>query len=277
MEKKTYLNECLQRNVLMRWTEQLMPLTIYVAPFRWYQAQGSDAANYQYTGLIIDALNMWAQASDRAFSYVIVDKLHDSMINIDWRRVDRSSLGNCNYNFDSHGRLYSAEVQIGLSDGVIHQDYMSESEVKHTVIHEIGHALGLQHSPFPNDIMYVPHQYGIANASARDKMTLKWLYKLPWGKTPSEIINAYSDGDAKSIDEMIWRLTENNEPSKFESIANAMVNSQITKDLIEENEKLADIKRYKMSLEQIKVSKEVKNYIKNVKMKKNNFNDQNNF
>ena len=58
---------------------------------------------------------------DNVFQYRIVDKLHDSMMNVDWRRVDRSSLGNCNYNFNQYG-LYTAEVQIGLSDGVIHQE-----------------------------------------------------------------------------------------------------------------------------------------------------------
>ena len=265
MEKKTYLNECLQKNVLMRWTEKMMPLTIYIAPFRWYRSQGSDHAQYKYKSMIIDALNMWAQASKGGFSYHIVDKLHDSMINVDWRRVDRSSLGNCNYSFDNTGRLYSAEVQIGLSDGVIHQDYMNEGEVKHTIIHEIGHALGLQHSPFKNDIMFVPHQYGIVNASERDKNTLFWLYRLPWGRRPEEIIKAYSSGEAKSIDEMIYRLTTKQDSSKFEEITKQMKKAKPERNLLEENEKLGNLNLYQMSLNQINVNADIKGLISKVK------------
>jgi hypothetical protein len=53
-------------------------------------------------------------------------------------------------------------------------------EVKHTILQEIGHALGLiGHSDGPGDIMHVPHQYGVTELSVRDVETLTTLYRLP--------------------------------------------------------------------------------------------------
>lgn len=62
------------------------------------------------------------------------------------------------FQYNRANQLYSAEVSIGLTEGLVHADYMDEGEVYHTILHEIGHAVGLGHSPFKKDIMYTPHQ-----------------------------------------------------------------------------------------------------------------------
>lgn len=268
MQKRTYINECLKNDVLIRWPETLMPLRIYISPFRWYQAKNDANAEYQYKQMVMNALNNWTNATDGMVTFQIVPALTDSMINLDWKRVDRSSLGHCYFNFDNQGRLFSAEVQIGLSDGVIHQEYMSESEVYHTIIHEIGHALGLQHSPFKDDIMYVPHQYGVVDITPRDKNTLKWLYRLPYGTPWQEIVKGYGTQPYKSLDEMIYMLETNQSQSKFEQIKDETQLNQPSKDLISEVENIGNIKLYQQSLQRLELSDNIKNLVKKVKIDK---------
>src|SRR5699024_2421364 len=84
-----------------------------------------------------------------------------------------------------------------------HRKYMDENEVYHTILHEVGHSIGLGHSPNVEDIMYTPHQYGRIHLSRNDVQTARFLYKFDVGKTEQEILNQYSQYNAKNIDNLV--------------------------------------------------------------------------
>lgn len=129
---------------------------------------------------------------------------------------------------------------------------MDENEVFHTILHEIGHAIGLGHSKTKGDIMYVPHEYGIVNISQNDLKTLQWLYKLPTGKTEKEILAMYPQNTASDIDSLIKKISENK--TEFEKIKDSLLENTPQKDLLQENENIGDLKKYLMQLNNIKIN-----------------------
>ena len=254
MQIITYLHDCFNKGKLSRWPDDVMPLKVYIGKFNWYKSQGAQD-EYKYTQMIIDAFNLWEELSCGLVSFERTMNLYDSNINIDWKRVDRKSLGSCTFNFDKLGRYYSAELSIGLSDGIIHHKYMDENEVFHTIIHEIGHSIGLGHSSTKGDIMYVPHEYGVVNVSQNDLETLKWLYKFPVGKTESEILTLpqYQSYGAKNVDELVWKINKEGYKSEFEKTKESLILNQEKKDLLQENENIGDLKKYLMQINNIKI------------------------
>lgn len=156
-----------------------MPIRVYVAPFRWYE-KSKQQESYTYNQMVYDAFDAWNKLSVDKVRFQQVSTLDQSQIDVSWRRVDRKSLGHCEYMVNQLSLIYSAEIKIGISDGLVHAQYNDMDEVRHTILHEVGHALGLLgHSDGPDDIMYVPHQYGVAKLSPRDGETLNTLYDLP--------------------------------------------------------------------------------------------------
>ncbi len=254
MQRRTYLNGSVKNGNIMRWP--VNNLVVYIAPMKFYSKPGEDA---KYRKMVLDAFTLWSAASGGKLKFRVTNVLLESNINVDWKRVDRKALGHCYFNWDAQGRLYGAEVSIGLTDGRIHQQYDSDIEVYHTILHEVGHALGLGHSPYKEDIMYTPHQYGVAALSENDKYSIQWLYKLQTGASVKQFASKYGISTSEDIDAVIRKIdSKNNSGGEVEKM-------QIStkRDLLEEASNIGDLKRYNMLLQNISLSQNVKNYLNN--------------
>ena len=255
MQKKTYLQESIKGVRLMRWN--MMPLKVFIAPMKFYSKQGQDL---KYRQFVKQALDEWHRVSNGKVSFVIVDNLLSSNVNIDWKRVQRQALGHCIFQYDRLNRLYSAEVTIGLTEGLVHADYNNDGEVYHTILHEIGHAIGLGHSPFKNDIMYTPHQKGINHVGPGDRLSVNWLYTFPQGKTVNEIASVYHTAGS-DLDEVVAKIISKEAKTEFEKVKDS-VNLEPQRNLLDESENIANLKKYNMTIQNIKISSDLQEQIK---------------
>lgn len=260
MQKYTYLNGSIRDGIVSRWSATT--LKVYIAPMNFYTKSGEDA---KFRKMVMDAFNVWTSASGGKLRYNIVNSYYDSHINVVWRRVDRQALGHCQFNWEPNSKiLYGAEVSIGLSDGRIHQKYDSDIEVYHTILHEVGHSLGLGHSPYKQDIMYTPHQYGIASLSENDKYSLQWLYRIVPGTPVKQIASQHNVPTATDLDAVIRKIDSANNKSSGD-IQKMQISTK--RDLLEESANIGDLKRYNMMLQNISISPKVNDYLKNSRIK----------
>ena len=255
MDKKTYLQESVKGGRLVRWIS--MPLKVFIAPMNFYSKKGQDL---KYRGFVKRALDEWQKVSNGKVSFVIVNNIYDSQVNIEWKRVERKALGMCYFQYDKFNRLGSAEVSIGLTEGLVHADYMDEGEVYHTILHEIGHAIGLGHSPFKNDIMYTPHQKGVMHVGPGDRLSINWLYTFPQGKTVAEIASKYNVSGS-DIDEVVAKIISKQAKTEFEKVKDG-VKEGPKRDLLEENENIGNLRKYHMALQNVNIPNDIKEQIR---------------
>ena len=271
MRNRTYLNQSVKNGYMLRWKK--MPISVYIAPMKFYSKKGEESI---YNKLVFRALEAWENVSEGLVQFQLVQSLYDSQINIDWRRVDRSALGHCTYNYNNQQVLYGADVSIGLTDGTIHQQYDSTDEVYHTILHEIGHALGLGHSPYQSDIMYTPHQYGVIDLSPNDAYSIQCLYCLPPATQVRQIASQYSVMTDYDIDLVISKLDEKYREEADTNIQKTSpVNIQSKqRNLLDETTGLADIQKYNLMIQSVGLSNNMQKFFINQHRENNKNNKQ---
>lgn len=176
--------------VLLRWHERDMPLKIHLRPPR----EGEFEDPVALMDVVRDGITDWTDVAGPGIpSFEFVDNPGDADIPIVWEAEPSGSwyVAHCVYNINqTQGRFGVAQI---LLTGKRQRGVPASLEdVYLTMLHEMGHALGLRHSPVSTDVMYKGGHWLVESPqlSARDRETLRLLYGRPVGSRVTGARNA---------------------------------------------------------------------------------------
>jgi tetratricopeptide (TPR) repeat protein len=163
-----------------RWSRERLPLKIYVA-----NGEGVPGHRDVFARFVPRALDAWSDGSGNKLNYVMVPKVEDSDIDIVW--TDQKLIagtdqpwmkvaGLTNYDQDRKG-LKHATIQVSTVDPYEGKRPLEDGECAQVCLHEMGHALGLDHSRAAKDVMYYrSSKQQTGKLTARDKASIAKLY-----------------------------------------------------------------------------------------------------
>lgn len=171
----TYLNDIILASadsMLHRWDGRLSaPVRVFFLP--------TTVANFQpsFLDAVRSAFQRWQDAGVPVRFKLDADS-GSAEVRIKWRiQFEGERAGQTDLQWDEDGHLTGGLVTLATFDAK--GQAFAVEEVRVLALHEIGHLLGLDHSPDPGDIMYA--QPKVRDLSPRDIRTVLLLYDLAPG------------------------------------------------------------------------------------------------
>ena len=163
-----------------QWEPDKLPVKVYIS-------NGAGTAGYRpvFNTFVRQAFGKWCDASGNKLTWKEVKDPSQANVNVTWttnvtQRSNGTEAGETNAyarldHASGRGIIYGARMQL-LTELPARQ--FSDEEMDKTILHETGHALGLQgHSPVPTDIMYYSiNAQQTPELTARDEATMQHLY-----------------------------------------------------------------------------------------------------
>jgi len=171
----TYLNEIVaesQDSSLHRWVNRIAdPVRVRIAP--------GTVANFrpEFLDAIRAAFGDWEQVGVPVRFALDADTTH-AEVNFKWKiQFDIERTGQTDLTWDQDGHLLSATVTLATFDPK--GQPLAADDIHAIALHEIGHVLGLDHSPDSTDLMFA--KGAVRRISDRDLRTVLLLYQLTPG------------------------------------------------------------------------------------------------
>ena len=171
----TYLNDMLLANsdsMLRRWDDRsTSPVRVWFAP--------TYTANFQpaFLDAIRSAFSSWTSAGVPVRFDFSADSTNAEVV-FRWKpQFEIERTGQTDLTWDGQGRIQTAVVTLATFDPKGRA--LDVADVRVVAEHEIGHVLGLDHSPDSTDLMYATAK--VRELSDRDVRTVLLLYQLTPG------------------------------------------------------------------------------------------------